>query len=91
MKDYALQSEFTSDFISGILPCVCLCIHIVCVYVCMYGDSWISQRNLHHIIDYRTFRKGCPMELTVRASRDGMSLVVKKFINKHHHPLSWVS
>lgn len=30
------------------------------------------------------------MELTLRATENGMSLVVKKYVDEHNHQLSWV-
>ena len=39
----------------------------------------------------RTFRKDCPVELCLRASEDGMSLVVKRFNAEHNHAISRVS
>ena len=39
----------------------------------------------------RTFRKDCPFELTLRASDDGMSLVVKSLREEHNHEISKVN
>ena len=38
----------------------------------------------------RTFRKGCPVQLVLRASEDGNALIVKKFFEDHNHILSKV-
>ena len=38
-----------------------------------------------------TFRKNCSAELKLRASGDGMSLVVVSFSDEHNHPVSRVS
>ena len=38
----------------------------------------------------RTFRKGCPVQLDLRASEDGNALILKKFIEDHNHILSKV-
>lgn len=44
----------------------------------------------YSFIEFRTFRKDCPVELSLRASEDGMSLVVKKFVAEHNHVVSRV-
>ena len=39
---------------------------------------------------FRTFRKGCPVQLVLRASEDGNALIVRKFVQEHNHILSKV-
>ena len=38
----------------------------------------------------RSFRKDCPFELSLRASEDGQSLVVRTFEESHNHEISRV-
>ena len=43
------------------------------------------------ILVLRTFRKDCPAELALRASDDGLALVVRSFNDSHNHEISRVS
>lgn len=42
-------------------------------------------------IMYSTFRKDCSAEISLRASEDGLSLMVRTFNNEHNHPISRVN
>ena len=55
------------------------------------GDlSNMIATQYDNFVKFRTFRKDCPAELCLRASEDGMSLVVKKFVAEHNHAISRV-
>ena len=56
---------------------------------CKYtlGTNLYNNDKLYNYLTTGLSGKVGPMELTLRASEDGMSQVVKKFIDEHNHPL----
>ena len=64
-----------------------VCIHVLMKY---YAGLQMCELQVSLSLFFRTFRKGCPVQLVLRASEDGNALIVRKFVQEHNHILSKV-
>ena len=59
------------------------------VHTCIYKS--VANTVAFLLFMHSTFRKDCCAELSLRASEDGLLLMVRSFnINEHNHPISRV-
>ncbi len=55
-----------------------------------YAGLQMCELQVSLSLFFRTFRKGCPVQLVLRASGDGNALIVRKFVQERYHILSKV-